>query len=57
MTEKRQPPQQMLLGKLDIHMQMTETRSPSFTLYQNQFEVDERPETLKLQKAVGNTLR
>jgi hypothetical protein len=29
--EKRQPLQQMLLGKLDIHMQKTETRYVSFT--------------------------
>jgi hypothetical protein len=45
----------MLLGKLDIHMQKTETRSLSVTLYQNQLNI--RPETLKqLQEAVGNTL-
>jgi hypothetical protein len=31
--EKRQPLQQMLLGKLDICMQKTETRSISFILY------------------------
>jgi hypothetical protein len=42
MMEKRQPLQQMLLGKLDIYMQKTETRSLSFTLYQNQFKVDQR---------------
>jgi hypothetical protein len=44
MVEKRQPLQQMLLGKLDIHMQMIETRSPSFTLYPNQLKVYQRPE-------------
>jgi hypothetical protein len=43
MMKKRQPLQQMLLGKLDIHMQKTETRSLSFTLYQNQLKVDQRP--------------
>jgi hypothetical protein len=32
-----------LLGKLDIHMQKTETRSLSFILYQNQLKVDQRP--------------
>jgi hypothetical protein len=58
--EKGQPVQQMLLGKLDIHMQKTKTRSLSFTLYQNQLkwikDLDIRPETLKqLQDAVGNT--
>jgi hypothetical protein len=42
-TEKRQLFQQMLLGKLDSHMQKTETRSLSFTLNQNQLEVDQRP--------------
>jgi hypothetical protein len=41
--EKRHPLQQMLLGKLDIHMEKTETRSLSFTLYQNQLKVDQRP--------------
>jgi hypothetical protein len=38
MMEKRHPLQQMLLGKQDIHMQKTETRSLSFTLYQDQFK-------------------
>jgi hypothetical protein len=33
----------MLLGKLDIHVQKTETKSLPFTLYQNQLEVDQRP--------------
>jgi hypothetical protein len=32
-TEKRKPLQQMMLGKLDIHMKNIETRSGSFTLY------------------------
>jgi hypothetical protein len=36
MLEKRHPLQQMLLGKQDIHMQKTETRSLSFTLYEIQ---------------------
>jgi hypothetical protein len=40
MMEKKT--QHMLLGKLDTHMQKTETRSLSFTLYQNQFK-DQRP--------------
>jgi hypothetical protein len=30
-------------GKLDIHMEKTEIRSLSFTLYQNQLKVDQRP--------------
>jgi hypothetical protein len=55
--EKRQPLQQMLLGKLDNHMEKTEIRSLYFTLYQNQLKVDQRLEILKqLQEAVGNTL-
>jgi hypothetical protein len=41
--EKKQPLQQMLLGKQDIHMQKTETRSLSFTLYQNQLKEDQKP--------------
>jgi hypothetical protein len=31
--EKRQPLQQMMLGKLYIHLQKTEPRSQSLTLY------------------------
>jgi hypothetical protein len=38
--EKRQPLQQMLLGKLDICMQKSETRSMPFTMYKYQFKVD-----------------
>jgi hypothetical protein len=38
--EKRQPLHQVLLGKLDICMQKTETRSMSFTLYKYQLKVD-----------------
>jgi hypothetical protein len=41
--EKRQPLQQMSLGKLDIHLKNTETRFLSFTLYQNQLKVYQRP--------------
>jgi hypothetical protein len=40
--EKKQPVQQMLLGKLNIHMYITEIRSLSFTLHQNQLKVDQR---------------
>jgi hypothetical protein len=38
--EKRQPLQQMLLGNLNIHIWKTETKSLSFTLYQNQLKAD-----------------
>jgi hypothetical protein len=38
--EKRQPLQQMLLGKLDICQQKTETRSMFVTLYKYQLKVD-----------------
>jgi hypothetical protein len=35
--------QQMLLEKRDIHMQKTEAKSLSFTLYQNQLNMDQKP--------------
>jgi hypothetical protein len=38
--EKRQPLQQMLLAKLDICLQKTETRSMFVTLYKYQLKVD-----------------
>jgi hypothetical protein len=41
--EKRQPLQQMLLGKLDICMQKTKTKSTSFALYKYQFKVEKGP--------------
>jgi hypothetical protein len=41
MLEKRQPFQQML-GKVNIHMQKTETRSLSLTLYKISFKMDHR---------------
>jgi hypothetical protein len=40
MMEKRQPLQQMLLAKLDICIQKTETRSMFVTLYKYQLKVD-----------------
>jgi peptidoglycan/xylan/chitin deacetylase (PgdA/CDA1 family) len=40
---KRQPLQQMVLGKLYIHMQKAETRSLSLTLYKNHFKMDQIP--------------
>jgi hypothetical protein len=40
MMEKRQPFQQMLLEKLAIYMQKTETRFISFTLYKYQLKVE-----------------
>jgi hypothetical protein len=43
MLEKRHPLQQVVLGKLDIHMQKTETKSLSITLYKNPFKIDQRP--------------
>jgi hypothetical protein len=39
MLEKRQPLPQMMLEKLDIYMQKTETRLLSLTLYKNQFKM------------------
>jgi hypothetical protein len=59
--EKRQPLQEMLLGKVVIHLQKTETRSMFITLtsinskWINDLNI--RPETLKLvQERAGNTL-
>jgi hypothetical protein len=43
MMEKRQPLQQMLLGKVVIHLQETETRSMFITLYYYQLKMDQRP--------------
>jgi hypothetical protein len=59
--EKRQPLQQMLLGKVTTHLQETETRFMSIILYSinsKWFEnLNIRPETLKLpQEGAGNTL-
>jgi hypothetical protein len=61
MMEKRQPLQQMLLGKLDICKQKTEIRSTFFTLYKYNSkcvkDLNMRPETLKLvQERGGKTL-
>jgi hypothetical protein len=43
MMEKRQLLQQMLLGNVVTHLQETETRSMSITLYQYQLKMDEGP--------------
>jgi hypothetical protein len=54
--EKRQPFQQ-LLGKLNLYLQKTETRSMSFTLYTYSLKVNIRPEILKIgQERAENTL-
>jgi hypothetical protein len=58
--EERQPLQQMFLGKLDICLQKTETRSMFVTLCKYQLnvvkDINVRPKTLKLvQKGSGNT--
>jgi hypothetical protein len=42
MLEKRQPLQQIMLGKLDIHMQI-ETRVLALTLHKNQIKVNQKP--------------
>jgi hypothetical protein len=62
MMEKRQPLQQMLLGKVVTHLQETETRSMSITLYYYQLkkwikDINIRLETLMLlQEGTGSTL-
>jgi hypothetical protein len=43
MMENRQPLQQILLGKVVIFLQKTETRFMSITLYYYQLKVDQRP--------------
>jgi uncharacterized protein (DUF736 family) len=43
MMENRQPLQQMLLGKVVIRLQKTETRSMSITLYYYQLKMDQGP--------------
>jgi hypothetical protein len=58
--EKRWPLQQMLLGKQDICMQKTQTRSMSVTLYKYNSkrikDLNVRPESMKLvQERAGNT--
>jgi hypothetical protein len=55
--EKRQPLQQMLLGKLDICLQKTETRSMFITLYKYQSELRTLISDLKDSTGkTGNTL-
>jgi hypothetical protein len=60
--EKRQPLQQMLLGKVFICLQTTGTKSMPITLYTSinselSKDLNIRPETLQLvQKRAGNTL-
>jgi hypothetical protein len=57
MMEKRQPLQQMLLGKVVIHLQETKTTSMSSINSKWIKDLNIRPETLKLvQERAGNTL-
>jgi hypothetical protein len=61
MMEKRQPLQQMFLGKMAIHLQETETRSMFITCTSIDSkwikDLNIRPQTLKLvQEKLGNTL-
>ena len=40
---KRQPLQQMVLGKLATNMQKNETGPLSYTIHKNKFKMNERP--------------
>ena len=40
--EQKQPLQQMVLGDLDSYMQKNETRSPTYAIHKNKFEVGKR---------------
>ena len=42
--EKRQSLQQMVLGKLDSHMQKNETEPFPYTTHKNRLQMDERPQ-------------
>ena len=41
--EKRRSLQQMVLGKLDSHMQKNETGPFVYTIHKNRLKMDERP--------------
>ena len=41
--EKIQPLQQMVLGKLEIHMQQNEIKALSLTLHKTELEMDQGP--------------
>ena len=43
-VEKRQSLQQMVLGKLDSHMQKNETEPSSYAKHKNTLKMDERPQ-------------
>ena len=43
-VEKRQSLQQMVLGKLDSHMQKNETGPFSYTIHKDKLKMDERPQ-------------
>ena len=40
--EQKQPLQQMVLGDLDSYVQKNETRSPTYTIHKNKFNMDKR---------------
>ena len=42
--EKTQPLQEMVLGKLVIHMQQNETKPPSLTMHKTQLTMDQGPQ-------------
>ena len=58
--EKRQSLQQVLLGKLDSHMQKNEPRPLSYTTHKNKFKTDKRPQiaetTLEKQSKAGGII-
>ena len=55
--EKRQSLQEVLLWKLDSHMEKNEIRTLPNTIHKNQLKMDLRPDTIKLsEKNIGQTL-
>jgi hypothetical protein len=57
MPEKRQPLQQMVLGKLNVHMYTTENRPLSFTPVQMDQNINVRLETSSFKDNIGKRVK